>query len=257
MIGRRGRGPVLHVAVDGGSGPIVIFLHGIASSWVTFQNVLPLVEDRHRCIAIDLLGFGGSPIPTESDYSIEEHARAVERTLKAFHLRGPVTLVGHSMGALIAARIASRRPKRFEKVVLVSPPIYLAPTQLSLGRDKRLMEFHLRAYRYIRSNPAFTLRLARRLGRVISIPNAMDLTEANWVPFVKSLQNSIESQTTISDLAAIRSPVEIVYGNFDEFHSEAVFRIVERMRGVRVHRVLGSDHLIGKRLARAVSAAIG
>jgi pimeloyl-ACP methyl ester carboxylesterase len=257
LIGWRGHGPVLHVAVDGGSGPTVVFLHGIASSWVTFQNVLPLVETNHRCIAIDLLGFGGSPIPEDNDYSIDEHARAVERTLRVLHIRGPVTLVGHSMGALIATRIGSRHPKRFEKLVLVSPPIYLSPTQLSLSRDKRLMEFHLRAYRYIRSNPAFTLRLARRLGRVISIPRAMDLTEANWVPFVKSLQNSIESQTTISDLAVIRSPVEIVYGNFDEFHSEAVLRIVGRMQGVRIHRILGSDHLIGKRLARAVSAAIG
>ena len=64
------RDPMLHIAQQRGEGPTVILLHGIASSSVTFQNVLPLVEGRHRCITIDLLGFGGFPLPEDCEYTV-------------------------------------------------------------------------------------------------------------------------------------------------------------------------------------------
>jgi pimeloyl-ACP methyl ester carboxylesterase len=250
------RPPLLHVASDRGSGPTVVLLHGVASSSVTFQNVLPLCEGSHRCITIDLLGFGQSPIPPNAEYTLAEHVGAVSETIGSLKLRTPFTLVGHSMGALIAARYAARNPKRVNKLVLVSPPIYLSPDELSDTRDRRALDFRLKAYQYIRANQKFTLRNAQIVERLLSIPKAMDINERTWEPFVKSLQNAIESQTTLSDLAAVRSPIEIVLGSLDEFQSEGVTKIVSRMSGVTVHRVRGSDHLIGKRLARVVAVAI-
>jgi pimeloyl-ACP methyl ester carboxylesterase len=250
------RPPLLHVATDRGSGPTVVLLHGVASSSVTFQNVLPLIEGAHRAITIDLLGFGESPIPPNAEYTLAEHVLAVSETIDFLKLRTPFTLVGHSMGALIAARYAARNPKRVEKLVLVSPPIYLSPDELSDTRDRRALDFRLKAYQYIRANQKFTLRNAQIVERLLSIPKAMDINERTWEPFVKSLQHAIESQTTLSDLAAVRAPIEIVLGSLDEFQSEGVTKIVSRMTGVTVHRVRGSDHLIGKRLARVVAAAI-
>lgn len=252
---RQAKPPALHLADLVGEGPPVVMLHGIASSWVTFKNVIPLLKDTHTCIAVDLLGFGDSPISETSEYTIGEHAEAVHQTIKKLKLREPVILIGHSMGALIAARLAATYPKKVSKVVLVSPPIYLRPAQLTARRDRQIMDFYLRAYHYLRENQRFTLRAARTVERFLSIPKAMDINERTWVPFIKSLEHSIESQTTINDIAATRAPIEIVYGNFDQFHSEGVLKIVGRMHGVRVHRVLGSDHLIGRRLARAVAVA--
>jgi pimeloyl-ACP methyl ester carboxylesterase len=249
--------PVLHVAHTGGEGPTVVLIHGVASSSVTFQNVIPLIEPTHHTIAIDLLGFGGSPIVEDCEYTIADHAAAVLHTIDSLRLRGGYTLVGHSMGSLIAARLAAQHPKQIEKVVLVSPPIYLAPGELSGQLDRTVMDFYMRAYRYIRENKEFTLRHAAIVERFLPIPKAMDINERTWTPFVKSLQNSIESQTTISDLAAVRAPVEVIYGSRDEFHSDGVMKIVQRMSGVTVHRVAGSDHLIGARLARVVATAIG
>jgi cis-3-alkyl-4-acyloxetan-2-one decarboxylase len=250
------RPPLLYVASDRGSGPIVVLIHGVASSSVTFQNVLPLCEGSHRCITIDLLGFGKSPIPPNAEYTLAEHVEAVSRTIDSLKLRARFTLVGHSMGALIAARYAARNPKRVDRVVLVSPPIYLSPDELSGANDRRALDIHLRAYEYIRANEKFTIRNARIVERLMSIPKAMDINERTWEPFVKSLQHAIESQTTLSDIAAIRSPIEMVLGSLDEFQSEGVTKIVSRMTGVTVHRVRGSDHLIGKRLARVVATAI-
>lgn len=97
------RMPVLHIAAERGGGATVILLHGIASSSVTFHNVLPLLESTRRCIAIDLLGFGESPAPAWANYTLADHAAAIERTVASL-LREPFTVVGHSMGALIVAR---------------------------------------------------------------------------------------------------------------------------------------------------------
>ena len=67
------RPPLLHVAIDEGEGPIVVLLHGIASSSVTFENLVPLLTPTRRVIAIDLLGFGASPAPADSEFTVEDH----------------------------------------------------------------------------------------------------------------------------------------------------------------------------------------
>ncbi|CAN5605348.1 hypothetical protein BH10ACT7_BH10ACT7_14810 [soil metagenome] len=248
--------PLLHIADDRGEGPVVVLIHGIASSSVTFQNVVPLIEGSHRCISIDLLGFGGSPIVEDCDYTLADHVEAIRRTIASLRLREPFTLVGHSMGSLIGARFAARYPRLVSKLVLVSPPIYLQPGELSDDLDRGLMDFYLKAYQFFRANKEFTLKNAAIVEKFLSIPKAMDINEKTWTPFVKSLENSIESQTTVSDLAAVQAPVEVVYGAFDQFASEGSLKIVSRMKGVTVHKVAASDHLIGKRLARVVAQAI-
>lgn len=251
------RFPLLHVADDRGEGPVVVLIHGIASSSVTFQNVLPLIEANHRCISIDLLGFGGSPIVENCDYTLADHVAAIQRTIASLRLKEPFTLVGHSMGSLIGARFAARLPRLVTKLVLVSPPIYLSPNELSDEVDRSVMDFYIKAYQFLRENKDFTLKHAAVVEKLLPIPKAMDINERTWTPFVKSLENSIESQTTISDIAAVQVPVEIVYGSLDEFRSDGALKVVGRMTGVTVHKVLAGDHLIGKRLARVVAQAIG
>jgi pimeloyl-ACP methyl ester carboxylesterase len=250
------RPPVLHVAGDSGSGPVVVMIHGIASSSVTYQNLVPLLEADHRCILIDLLGFGGSPAPDDSEYRLRDHARSLHRTIRSLKLREPYTLVGHSLGALIAARYAARFRTRIRRLVLVSPPIYLTPRELGDERDRFVQDAYLRAYDYIRTHEDFTVRNAAFVQQVLPIKNAFEITPANWVPFVRSLEQSIESQTAISDLAAVNVPVDVVVGTFDEFSSPGGMRIVERLRGVTVHRVRGAAHLILPALARAVAAVV-
>ncbi len=250
------RAPRLHVARDEGEGPVAVFLHGIAASSVTWTFVVPMLADRYRCICVDLLGFGESPMPEDAEYTLKEHVDAVARTIDALKLREPFVLVGHSMGSLIATRYAARNPKRVKRLVLASPPIYVDPDALSGGRDRLVQDFYLKAYRYIRENREFTLRNGGIVGGLLQIPKFLDINERTWVPFVKSLEHTIESQTTISDLAALRMPVEIVTGTLDEFTSPGGIRIAERLRGVTVTRVRSADHVIGKRLARAVAAAV-
>jgi pimeloyl-ACP methyl ester carboxylesterase len=253
---RRSKAPLLHVAGDEGAGPAVILIHGIASSSVTFEYLVPLLRDRHRAVSIDLLGFGESPAPEDLDYTLEEHVAAVARTIDSLGLRDPFVLVGHSMGSLIASRYAAKNPRRLSKLVLVSPPVYVSPEAIGDRRDRAAMGLYLRAYEFLRNNKRFTMRNAARLAKISPIKNVLEVSERNWIPFVRSLENLIESQTTISDLAAVTVPVEVVYGLLDPFLTPAGLRIVEQLRNVTVHKVEANDHVIRKRLARIVAGVI-
>jgi pimeloyl-ACP methyl ester carboxylesterase len=249
--------PLLHVAGDSGHGPPVVMIHGIASSSVTFERLIPLVEPHHRVITIDLLGFGESPAPADAEYTIGEHAAALRRTIRDLRLGEPFVLVGHSMGALIATRFAALEPRRVAKLVLVSPPVYLPTEMIGAGRDRTAQGLYFRAYEYLRENKDFTIRAAGTLARLSPIKNLLEVSERNWRAFVLSLQNSIETQTTITDLASVRAPVEVVYGSLDPFLAPTGLRVVEQLRTVTVHRVEGGDHVIRPRMARVVATAIG
>lgn len=250
------RPPLLHVAGDAGSGPPVVLLHGVASSSVTFEYVVPLITGRHRAISIDLLGFGGSPAPEDAAYTIDEHVAALRRTLRAMRLHR-VVLVGHSLGALIAVRYAAGYRRDITRLVLVSPPVYVTPTELATPLDRAAMGGYLRLYEFLRTNKEFTIRAAAGLARLSPIKNLLDVSEKNWNAFVRSLQNSIESQTTVADLVKVAAPIHLVYGTLDPLLHPAGLRIVESLRSVIPHRVQGVDHVIRPRMARVVATAIG
>ncbi|HEV7955687.1 MAG: alpha/beta hydrolase [Microbacteriaceae bacterium] len=254
---RTRREPPLHVAIDEGTGPVVVLVHGIASSSVTFENLVPLLVDRHRVIAIDLLGFGESVAPEVAKFTIEEHVSALEETIDSLELREPFVLVGHSMGSLVTSRFAATNRKRVAKLVLVSPPIYLTPNAFGDPVERAAMGLYLKAYEYLRTNKEFTMRNAAILARMSPIKHVLEVSERNWKAFVLSLEKAIESQTTVSDIASVTSPVQIVYGTLDPFLMPGGLRIVEQMRHVNVHRVDGGDHLVRKRMARVVATAIG
>lgn len=248
--------PLLTVTGDTGEGPTVVMIHGIASSSVTFHHLVPLLEGSHRCVTIDILGFGASPAPEGATYTLEEHARSLAATLQHLKLPGPTTLVGHSLGALIAARYAATRPKRLGRLVLVASPIYLPPSIIGDRMDRASMGAYFTAYEYLRMNPSFTQRTAAALAAIAPIKDVLELTEKNWTPFMLSLQNAIESQTTLADLARVRVPIDVVYGALDPFLAPGGISIIEQLRHVTTHRVGGVAHIMRPRLAQAVARVI-
>jgi len=253
-----GRGaPLLHVAGDVGIGPVVILVHGIASSSVTFENLVPMLEPKHRVISIDILGFGRSPAPVDAEYTLEEHVAALHATIRSLRLREPFVLVGHSMGSLIVSRYVAVHPAGLSRLVLVGPPIYGTPDEIGDRRVRTRVSAYLRAYEFLRGNKDFTLFNAGVLARLLPIKGVFEITEKNWDPFVKSLKNCIERQTVVGDLARVRVPIEVVYGGLDAFIAPGSLAVIEAMRNVSMHRVEGNDHIIRRRLARVVAAAIG
>lgn len=259
-IGRL-RPPLLHIATDVGSGPVVILVHGIASSSVTFYELVPLLQKTHRVISVDILGFGESPAPVGCEYRLEDHVEALAATIRSLRLREPFILVGHSLGSLISSRYAAInhdrafRPSPVSRLVLVGPPVYLAPSEIGDMRVRARVSAYLRAYDFLRSNKDFTLVNAAIMSRLLP-KGIFEITEKTWTPFIKSLEHCIESQTVVSDIASLRVPVDVIYGAFDAFIAVGSMTVIERMRHVTMHRAPANDHIIRKRLARVLARVI-
>ncbi len=101
-----------------GEGDPIVFIHGITSSWQAWLENLPHFGRTHRAIALDLPGFGASPMPS---WPIDMHAYA--RLVLDFCEKLGVeqaTIVGNSMGGLVAAEAVLTAPERFDRLVLVS-----------------------------------------------------------------------------------------------------------------------------------------
>ena len=266
---RRSRPPLLHVATDSGTGPVVILVHGIASSSVTFYEVIPLLTPHHRVIAVDILGFGQSPAPDGCEYRLEDHVGALAATIRSLKLREPIVLVGHSLGSLISTRYAAmERQGRsaaawrrltgrgpVSRMVLVGPPVYLSPSDIGDPRVRARVSAYLRAYDFLRANKEFTLANAAILSRLLP-KGIFELTEKTWTPFIRSMEHCIESQTVVSDIASLTVPVDVIYGALDAFIAQGSMTVIERMRHVTMHRVEANDHIIRKRLARVLVKVI-
>jgi pimeloyl-ACP methyl ester carboxylesterase len=103
---------------SGGSGPVIVLIHGMAGSSATWRAVMPTLAEHFTVIAPDLVGHGESEKP-RGDYSLGAFASGVRDLLLALgHERA--TLVGQSLGGGVAMQFAYQFPERCERLVLVS-----------------------------------------------------------------------------------------------------------------------------------------
>ncbi|AXE22851.1 alpha/beta hydrolase [Streptomyces globosus] len=109
-------------ATVGAGLPPALFVHGLGGSSTNWSALMARLEDRVDGEAVDLPGFGWSPPPADRNYSVTAMARAVIRHLDAAG-RGPVHLVGNSLGGAVTTRVAAARPDLVRTLTLVSPAL--------------------------------------------------------------------------------------------------------------------------------------
>jgi pimeloyl-ACP methyl ester carboxylesterase len=113
-------GPV-HYLDFGGSGPPAVLVHGLAGAAINWIAVGPEIAGTHHVLAIDLAGFGQTPLL--------DRAATVGANTKLVHdfveqvVREPVTLIGNSMGGHIAILEAAEHPDWVSAMVLVDPAV--------------------------------------------------------------------------------------------------------------------------------------
>lgn len=104
----------------------VVFIHGFISSslfWTetVFGEFSEAATSRYRLLAVDLLGFGRSPKPDESLYTMREHVEMIERSvLRQYGVRR-FHIVAHSLGSVLALAIAARHPDSVLSLTLLAP----------------------------------------------------------------------------------------------------------------------------------------
>lgn len=102
--------------------PPALYVHGLGGSSQNWSALMELLAGSVDGEAVDLPGFGHSPPPASGDYSVSAHARAVIRHLDAAG-RGPVHILGNSMGGAVSTRVAAVRPDLVRTLTLVSPAL--------------------------------------------------------------------------------------------------------------------------------------
>ena len=105
--------------IERGSGPPVLFLHGIPTYSYLWRDVLPVVALNHRVIALDLSGFGCSEKRSSWDYSVAAQADAVRSALRQLEIQR-VALVAHDLGALVATELLTRETDLVSELVLLN-----------------------------------------------------------------------------------------------------------------------------------------
>jgi pimeloyl-ACP methyl ester carboxylesterase len=123
-IGFRRAGPGAGQAMGSDTASVpapLVLLHGIGSGSGSWVRQLEALGDAREVLAWDAPGYGSStPVPAPRPQAQDYGAR-VWAWLDALGVTGPVTLVGHSLGAIMAASAAGLQPARVARLVLLSP----------------------------------------------------------------------------------------------------------------------------------------
>ncbi len=114
-----------------GAGHPIVLVHGSFTSSHLWQDVLPRLPKGHRVLVLDLLGHGRSDPPGTADMSVAGHTARLAQLLDVMGVPSAM-LVGHGMGAAIAARVAHEQPARIAHLMLVNPTLLAATAQEAL-----------------------------------------------------------------------------------------------------------------------------
>jgi pimeloyl-ACP methyl ester carboxylesterase len=245
----------LYVRMDTGKGMPVLLLHGLASSGETWRHVVHDLEGAPvRVLVLDLLGFGNSPKPIDPwiDYSAVNQARSVIRTLRKLHVKGPVMIVGHSMGCFVAVEVATLRPRLVRSLLLYEPPFYVGLPSRNYYRLRLGAYFAL--FRRILKRSSDDPEAYRRIQRLVARRYGFELKDENWIPFERSLRNAIMKQTALDNLKRLITPTQIVYGRLDQWVINDKKNLFFQDNTAHVNKAqVTAQHRVSARAARVVA----
>lgn len=191
----------------------VLLIHGLGDTGDLWKELFDELPANANIIAVDLLGFGKSPRPSWGMYDARTQARCLLATFVRLGISGPIQIVGHSLGSLVAIDFARRYPLPIRQLILCAPPIYRRQDTKTKHVDDRLREL----YAVAAKKPSFLINIYG-LGQKMRLLNpSIEVNKDNIEMFVKALHASIINQRTIDDIAKVKVPITIVSGVFDPF----------------------------------------
>lgn len=116
-----------------GEGPPMVLIHGLGATANLWHGAMQSLQQHHHVIAMDLRGHGRSD--GKGKFTVETWSHDVLGLIR--HLELPsVTLVGHSLGSLVAQHLAQTQPGLVDSLVLVGGISYFGPEQVEAYRER-------------------------------------------------------------------------------------------------------------------------
>ncbi len=241
-------GREVSVIDTGGDGPPLLWLHGLGGVWQNWLLNIPAFMGTHRCVAIDMPGFGQSEMPA-GEISIPGFAGTVDNVCDQLGLDNPV-VIGNSMGGFVGAELAVSFPTRVAKLVLVSAAglstEYLAREPLLAAARAFAV---LTARTGLRGSPVVKRARLRRVAlqailrypERLSIPLVTELLRgANADGFLPAFE-ALMSYSFRDKLERIEVPVLIVWGRNDILVPVEDADGFEHLIGENAHSVIFED----------------
>ncbi|KWW99311.1 putative hydrolase [Carbonactinospora thermoautotrophica] len=263
---------------DGAQPPPAVYVHGLGGSALNWTDLMGLLRDRVDGVAIDLPGFGESPPPADGDYSTFGHARAVLRLIEWLG-KGPVHLLGNSMGGAVAVRVAAQRPDLVRTLTLISPALpdlRLRRTSASTGLlavpgighaltrwihrmppERRAQAAAELVYANAAAVPEPLLRIAaEEYAKRSRCPWAQQALLASARGIIRAYLER-GPQSLWSQAARVRAPTLLVYGRQDKLvDSRLAVRAAETFPRSRLVVLPDSGHVAMMEHPRLVAAAV-
>jgi pimeloyl-ACP methyl ester carboxylesterase len=263
-------------AIDVGSGPVVLFLHGFPDTPHTFKHqISALVDAGYRCIAPVMRGYEPSSQVVNGDYSVDTLASDVVGWLDHLGLE-KVHLVGHDWGAAVSYATASKYPQRFYSLSTLAVPH--APTlqrnllrlPIQLLNSSYMIFFQLRGladWVVKRNNFAFLRFLWRvwspdwpgvdkvfpQVQKTFAKPGVVKAS----LGYYRSLFSRKHRQTASSSYAPIQVPTLAMTGINDGCMDTRVYKGMEQSdcftAGIRVEPVVDAGHFLQLEQPQAIS----
>lgn len=238
--------PLFHRQL-GYSGPLVAFLPGLGLTTRYWESRVSPLASSHRLLLVDLLGFGQSPKPW-TRYTVDAHIDALHGVLGN---AGPVTLVGHSAGAILAVAYAARYPADVRGLVLFGLPRFHGEEEA-----RRLLRGRSTLDRWVLNNIVFasiacvlTRRVTRRLLPTLlpGLPREVveDYVQHTWRSATSTVREVVYRHDVDQDAGRLSPalPVLLLHGTQDRTAPiDGARELVRRHPGWRLREFAGGDH---------------
>ena len=227
--GQRRDDAALAARTSGDGLPATVLIHGTFASGRYWGGHYDGLGAGHLLVVPDLAGFGRS-LDIGEGYGPDEHADLVAQSLRQLGAGDERSVIAaHSLGCLVALRVAARHPELVSGIVAFSPPLYRSrqdAVELLARAGLLLRLFVLRPRRaeafciWMGEHPALILRLARLARPDLPAPLAEDRLKHTYRSYSESVSKVIVAAGAAAWLAEVDVPVRLVAGDQD--------RIVDR-----------------------------
>ena len=212
-----------------GTGEPLLLIHGIGSRWQMWEPVLDRLEASHDVIAIDLPGFGASPMPPTG---IPPGATSLTDLVQAFLSEIGVSephVAGNSLGGLIALELARRGSVR--TATALSPAGFASPSERRVARASLWVGVRIARLAIGRADALIQRPGVRRVafGQMFAHPERISgadaaasvraMADAPWfdatLPTLRPMEFAAGDGLTSPGAGAISVPVTIAWGDRD------------------------------------------
>lgn len=240
--------------VEMGEGPAVLFVHGLGGSWRNWLENIPFFAKRHRVVALDLPGFGASPMPAVP-LTMKAYGDLIVKFADALGLDSETALVGHSMGGFISTEAVIEAPERFSSLTLVAAAgitfATIPQTRKELTRTALKLVLPLAQSRLERNLGRKRLRSASFKG-IIAHPSMVS-REILWElgtygvksPGLLQAAYALAGYDTRDRLGDITLPTMVIWGNQDRLVPvAAAYSYERRISSSELHLIDDTGHMV-------------